>query len=165
MVKEGISRYKKHNQINQGRGIPTKKYPTFFEKQKNHPKRKNSKTSRNMPKISDTPFDQVSNPSGSVVSGWTKNTQKPDLKNKNKKHPNRKNSKTSRDMPKLANLRPLLTVPQGFRISKSFGHRLWNRHTHTHTDKSTYRKHRPRGPEGRCFENTKSNTSLLLLGQ
>ena len=37
-----------------------------------------------------------SNPSGSVVSGWTKNTPKPELFEKQQKnHPKRKNSKTS----------------------------------------------------------------------
>ena len=80
--------------------------PDFFEKrQKNHSKRKNSKTSRNMPKLAIRPLTRGSNPSGSVFSGWTKNTQKPDFFEKGKNHPKRKNSKTSRDMPKLA-IRP-----------------------------------------------------------
>ena len=39
-----------------------------------------------------------------AIGGWTKNTQKPDLKNR-KNHPKRKNSKISRDIPKLA-IRP-----------------------------------------------------------
>ena len=49
---------------------------------------------------------EVSNPLESVVSGWTKNTQKPDFFEKLKKSPKMQNSKTSRDMPKLA-IRPL----------------------------------------------------------
>ena len=49
---------------------------------------------------------EVSNPSGSVVSGWTKNTQKPDFFFLNgKNHPKCENSKMSRDMLKLA-IRP-----------------------------------------------------------
>ena len=41
-----------------------------------------------------------------AIGGWTKNTQKPDLKKKKRKnHQKRKNSKKSRDMPKLA-IRP-----------------------------------------------------------
>ena len=49
---------------------------------------------------------EVSNPSGSVVSGWTKNTQKPDFFETQKKASKTQKSKTSRDMPKLA-IRPL----------------------------------------------------------
>ena len=65
---------------------------------------------------------------------------------------------------KLSNLRPLLFIifPQGFLISKNFGHptsrsggkktfkrylKNWtDKHTDWRTDKSTYRKHRHRGP-------------------
>ena len=65
-------------------------------------------------------------------------------------------------------MRPLLfiTFPQGFRISEKFRHWTWrsggkktvkgvtDQQTHTqtdtHTDITTYRKHRPKG---RCFEN------------
>ena len=59
-----------------------------------------------MTKLAHALQPEVSNPSGSVVSGWTKNTQKPDFLKKGKNHPKRKNSKTSRDMPILA-IRPL----------------------------------------------------------
>jgi hypothetical protein len=52
---------------------------------KNHPRCKNSKTSRDMPKLAIPLRPEVSNPSGSVVSGWTKNTQKPDFFEKRKK--------------------------------------------------------------------------------
>ena len=66
---------------------------------------------------------------------------------------------------KCSNVRPLLSItfPQGFRISKNIGHltsgrggkktvkrylksEQTDRHTHKRTDKSTYRKHRPKGP-------------------
>ena len=60
-----------------GQRIPQN--PIFLKNRKNHRKRKNSKTSRNMPKLA------VSNPSGSVLSGWTKNTQKPNFFEKRKK--------------------------------------------------------------------------------
>ena len=150
---------------------------------------------------------------GSMISGWTKNTQKPKLFRKQKK-----SSKTQKlnnvqkygkisDMPfdqrslihrealfppcfvrhnqpenkvktfffvwrfqttsklKCSNLRPFLSItfPQGINISKIFGHptlgsggkKTFKRYlksehtdgqTHTQTDISTYRKHRPRGP-------------------
>ena len=42
--------------------------PNFFEKLKNHPKHKNSKTSRDMPKLAYALRPEVSNPLGSVVS-------------------------------------------------------------------------------------------------
>ena len=38
-----------------------------------------------MPKLVISPLTRVSNSLGSVVSGWTKNTQTPDLKKKQKK--------------------------------------------------------------------------------
>ena len=67
---------------------------------------------------------------------------------------------------KFSNLRPVLSItfPQGFQISKIFGHptsenggkktfkrylksdEYTDRQTDTQMDKSTFRKHRPRGP-------------------
>ena len=59
-----------------------------------------------MPKLAIRPRPEVSNQSGSVVSGWTKNTQKLKLFEKRKKTQiKRKNLKTSRYMPKFA-MRP-----------------------------------------------------------
>ena len=75
----------------------------YLKKGKNHPKRENSKMSRNMPKLAIRPQPEVSNPSGSMVSTmfcWTKNTAKPNLFEKRKNHPKRKNSKMSSNMPK-----------------------------------------------------------------
>ena len=51
-------------------------------------------------------WPEISNPSGSVVSGCTKNTQKPKLFEKRKKSSKTQKLKTSRNMPKLA-IRPL----------------------------------------------------------
>ena len=48
---------------------------------------------------------EVSNPSGSVVSGWTKNSPKSDFFEKRKKFIQNAKTKTFRDMPKLA-IRP-----------------------------------------------------------
>ena len=51
----------------------------FFFKGKNHPKRKNPKTLRNMPKLAIHPSTRGLQSIGSLVSGWTKNTPKPVL--------------------------------------------------------------------------------------
>ena len=54
---------------------------------------------------------EVSNPSRSVVSGWTKNTHKKTIFLKNKKnHLKRKNSKTSSDTPLNQRSNPLGSV-------------------------------------------------------
>ena len=65
----------------------TKNIPkhVFFNR-KIHPKRKNSKTSRNMSKLAIRPSTiGLFNPSGRVVSGWTKNTQNSEFFEKQKK--------------------------------------------------------------------------------
>ena len=81
---------------------------------------------------------------------------------------------------KLSHLSPFLSItfPQGFRISLHFGHvtsgrggkktfkrypksEQTHKQTHRHTDKSTYRKHRPR--YGRCFEKKVfTETSMVI---
>ena len=130
--------------------------PNFFENGKNHPKFKNSKTSRNMPKF----WPEVSNPSGSVVSTRFCHAKSA------KKHfyclaildhfitKMFKSETTSLHYfsPRIPNLEKILDI------------RLWevganrrltgtskvnthtDRQTDRRTDKSTYRKHRPRGP-------------------
>ena len=61
--------------------------PDFWEKRKKSFKTQKLKNVQKYAKISDTLFDQrsLSNPSGSVVFGWTKNTQKPHFFEKQKK--------------------------------------------------------------------------------
>ena len=54
--------------------------PIFFEKpRKNHPKAKTQKRLEICQNKRYALRPEVSNPSGSGVSGWTKNTQKPDF--------------------------------------------------------------------------------------
>ena len=55
-----------------------------------------------MPKLAIRHSPEVSNPWESMVSGLTKNTQKPDFLKNGKNYPKRKHSKKSRDMPKFA---------------------------------------------------------------
>ena len=81
--------------------------PDFFENRKYHLKCKKSKTSRNMAKFSDTPFDQRSLIHREAWFPGGPRTPKNQIFLENgKNHPKRKNSIMSRDMPKLA-IRPL----------------------------------------------------------
>ena len=59
--------------------------PIFLKNGKNHSKQKKSKTSLKKRKKGYALWPEVSNPSRSVVSGWTTNTQKTDFFEKQKK--------------------------------------------------------------------------------
>ena len=132
----------------------------FLKNGKNHPKRKNSKTSRDMPKLVIHPLPEVSNPSGSVVS-----TMFCKAKSAKKQFFLARRFYTTFKR-KCSNLRPLLSItfPQGFQISKNIGHPtlgsggkktfkqyLKSEQTHRHTDRRTFRLIESIGPEGRCF--------------
>ena len=110
---------------------------------------------------------EVSNPSGSVVSGWTKNTKKPDFFEKRKK-----SSKTQKlkivqryakisDMPfdqkSLIHLEAWVLpcfIRQNQHTKKLFFARRFQttNGTDKHTDGRTFRLIESIGPEGRCFE-------------
>ena len=129
------------------------KNPIFLKNGKNHPKRKNSKTSRDMPKLAIHPLTRGLYSIGKrgfhhILQGKI----------------SKKNFFLTIFKQKCFNLRPLLPIsfPQGFWISKNIGHPTsgsggkktfkqylksehTDKHTDTQTDISTYRKHRPRG--------------------
>ena len=151
--------------------IPCYPKTWFFEKQeKNYPKLKNSKTSRNMPKIA--PFDalwpEVSNPPGSLVCTMFSK------------------AKSAKKMffCLFGDFRPLpnknvqiwdyffpLLFPKDSESLKILGIRIrqvgaksslngtskvntrTDRHTDRQTDRRTNRLIESIGPEGRCFEN------------
>ena len=106
--------------IPQKGGPKIPKYMIFLKNGKHHLKRKIQKRLEICQNWRYTHRPEVSNPSGSVVSRWTKNTPKPELFEKQKNHPKRKYSKTSRNMPNLAihpSARGLLSIgKRGFHL-------------------------------------------------
>ena len=135
------------------------KNPNCLKNGKSHPKCKNSKMSRNMPKLAIPPstrglysigkrppcFVRQHQPKKIFLFVWRFET-------------------TFKQ--KCSNLRPLLSItfPQGFRVSKYIGHPgsggkktfkwyLKSEQTNRHTDRRTSRLIESIGPEDRCFEN------------
>ena len=136
--------------------------PIFLKNGKNHPKRKNSNLSRNMPKLAIG--------SKKKLTFFARRFQ-------------------TIFKQKCSYLRPLLSItfPQGFRISRNIGHPTlgsggkktfkWflksehtdgqtdgrtDRQTDRQTDRRTFRLIESIGPEGRCFE--KCQKSQLNIG-
>ena len=126
-----------------------------MKNRKNNPKPKNPKTSRDMPKLAISLRPEVSNPLGSVVSNMFckgKSAHK-------KKFRGDFRPLANKNVQMLDHFFPLL-FPKDSESLKILD--IWlrevgakrtlngtskvNTQTHTHIDKSTYWKHRPRGP-------------------